>query len=349
MPLTPDIRRRLLEAGVLAPSGDNLQPWIAQWHDGTLHLSVDPARDRSLYNFRFRASLIALGAMIENIAIEASEYGLATIVSYSDKGQAQLTTATLEFAESDRPPDPLRPFLARRCTNRKGYDVRPLPTAMLQGLRDAISGWPGAELRFVTDRRQMRIVARAASLNDRLLFELRPLHDIFFECLRWTAAEAERTRDGLFIKTLELGPMAPGFKAMRAWRLVRVARLIGSSRLAPLHSYLTFLHSPAFGFLQMPSTSPGAFVEGGRALQRVWLAATSLGLSVQPMVGMLYLLCYLRPDAGVDLDPSHRRLLERAARLFAPVLPLHDQNAAIMLFRLGFGPAPSATSLRREI
>jgi hypothetical protein len=78
--LSPDVRNAIVEAGTLAPSGDNLQPWIVKWRQDALRVSVDPARDRSLYNYRRRASLIAVGAMVENMVIAAGEHGLAALL-----------------------------------------------------------------------------------------------------------------------------------------------------------------------------------------------------------------------------------------------------------------------------
>jgi hypothetical protein len=197
---------------------------------------------------------------------------------------------------------------------------------------------------------ERRLLARAASLNDRLLFELRPLHDRFFESIRWTTAEAMATRDGLYVKTLELGPMSTVFKWFQSWKVVNLLNHVGASIVAPDHSFRTFMRSPAFGFLQMRDTSLESYVRGGQLIQRIWLTATSLGLSFQPMAGMLYLLAYLdrsqQPSAMTD---AHRAILTRADRLFRQVLPLDDSRAPIMLFRVGYGPAPSATSLRRSI
>ena len=83
-------------------------------------------------------------------------------------------------------------------------------------------------------------------------------------------------------------------------------------------------------------------------MQRIWLTATSLGLSVQPMAGTLYLLQYLGPDAKNFLGPSQRALLEKARSLFSQALPLDERQSPILLFRLGYGAPPSATSLRRH-
>jgi len=195
----------------------------------------------------------------------------------------------------------------------------------------------------------MKLLAKAAATNDRILFEWRTLHDIFFDSVRWTSAEAEATRDGLFVKTLELGPMGPSFRLMRHWPAAAVAKAIGSSRLAPFHSYQTFLKSAAFGFLQMTGVAPSDFVEGGRRLQRVWLTATSLGLGFQPMAGMLYLLARLQDSERGALSSSHVALLRKAVAQFRTLLHLSADKAPILLFRIGRGAAPSAGSLRRPL
>ena len=59
----------LLEAGVLAPSGDNLQPWKFTFDRASrsILLDVDPKRDTSPMNAGQRMSRISLGAVLENV------------------------------------------------------------------------------------------------------------------------------------------------------------------------------------------------------------------------------------------------------------------------------------------
>jgi len=63
-PPSPATMQQIVACAFSAPSGDNLQPWLVTWRDGVLSLAVDRNRDCSLYNFNYRASLIALGAML---------------------------------------------------------------------------------------------------------------------------------------------------------------------------------------------------------------------------------------------------------------------------------------------
>jgi hypothetical protein len=347
MVLGEDVAARIVACGALAPSGDNLQPWIVDRAGDTIRVSVDQSRDRSLYNFRSRASLIAIGAMAENMVIAGREFGVRADVAISSP-PGQLPSVTLSFSEPCEKGDPLYKAIALRCTNRKPYDRRPLEAGVLASLSGAVAADGRSDLRFIQDPVQMKTVARAAALNDRLLFEWRELHDTFFESVRWTEAEAEATKDGLFVKTLELGPMAAGFKMMRSWRMTSLANYLGSSRTAPFHSYQTFLRSGGFGFLRMAGDSEADLVEGGRRLQRIWLTATSLGLGFQPMAGMLYLLSYLRAEQS-RATGSQAALLLRAEGLFRRVLTFDDGFQPIMLFRIGRAAGPTATSLRRDV
>ena len=349
MTLAREALNRILEAGSLAPSGDNLQPWRVETAGDLVRVSIDPERDRSLYNYRFRPSLIALGACIENMSIAATAVGAAARVELQVDANPDLRSARIGFEPSNGGPDPLVEWIPRRGTNRRPYRRTPVQQDALAALRAVAAAAHGAELRFIQDRAAMRRLAAAASLNDRLLFEVRRLHDGVFQTIRWTPEEAERTRDGLFIRTLELGPAQLSFRMARSWTFVRAMRPFGMSRMAPLHSRQTFVRSGAFGFLQMTSLSPEAFVVGGRILERLWLATASLGLCFQPMAGMLYLLWYLRSPEAAVFTGSQRSLLERAEAVFTPLLGLDDGRAAILLFRIGYGPPPSATSLRRPL
>jgi hypothetical protein len=347
MSVSATVLQQIVDCGALAPSGDNLQPWIVTRTATGLRIEVDRSRDRSLYNAHYRGSLVALGAMVENMAIAATQFGLAAAVLVRSSDGAELPGITLAFHPAGVPPDPLFPATVHRCTNRKPFRTDQLPRNTLASLAGAIPDDGAGALHLVEDRRQMRLIARAASLNDRLLYEIRRLHDDLYATVRWTPSEAETARDGLDLRTLELGLMGPGFRLMRSWTAVRLLNLLGSSRFAPIHSYRTFLQSAAFGFLTMAEPSAKAYVEGGRRLQRIWLTATALGLSFQPMAGLLYLLGYR--DAPGQLALRHLNLLRRAEELLKEVLPLGSGGAPIMLFRVGHAPAPSATSRRRSV
>jgi len=67
--------KKILEAAVHAPSGENCQPWRFEIRDGEIRIFNLPERDQSLYNYGQMASYVAHGALIENILIASSAFG----------------------------------------------------------------------------------------------------------------------------------------------------------------------------------------------------------------------------------------------------------------------------------
>src|SRR6187401_330285 len=161
MSLSPEAARQIIESGTAAPSGDNLQPWLVTRRGDTLQVRIDRARDVSIYNFRYRPSHIALGAMVENMAIAAREHGLRAHVTLSEDDASTLT-AHVTFTQDGDGPDPLFSSIARRCTNRKPYERRAISAEHLRALR-AVAPADEATLQFVDNLSELRTLARAAS------------------------------------------------------------------------------------------------------------------------------------------------------------------------------------------
>ncbi len=350
MPVPEDTLLRIIEYGTLAPSGDNCQPWIFRWDGERLHLVNDEKRDTSLYNVRNTASFIAHGALIENMNIAAAETGYELKAELFPRGDEDPLVAVITFSQAPVKPDRLFPFIDKRCTNRSMYRSDELGHTARKRLMEVPAKAGCGELFLVEDRQGKDILARAASLNDRLLFENRELHDFLFHQIRWSRGEAERTGDGMDIRTLGLyPPERVAFRTLKPWPMVRFMNRLGLSRLLPLRSYLFYRRSAAIGMLQMPGTSPEDFVTGGRVLQRIWLTATSLGLSFQPITGITFLIQRLWLEDGRGLSNGDRKLVEKAAAELNRVIPIDRGRAMIMLFRLGRSGPPKGRSLRRKV
>ncbi len=347
MSMDRELLMGVIEAGIKAPSGDNCQPWRFRLLQDGIQVINDGPRDTSLYNANNIASYIAHGALIENMRISAATIGRDTVIRLFPSGGVDGVVACLEFKKSDVKADRLLPQIERRCTNRRAYKKTPLPGNAAEALRGCAGSIGGGEVFLVEGRTEMETAAKAASLNDRLLFENRRLHDFLFEHIRWSKKEAEECGDGLDIRTLGLNALQRmAFRAMRQWQAVRIANLCGFSRIAQSGSYRLCAGSSALGMILMDGTSDNAFVQGGRLLQRVWLTAASLGLAFQPMTGVTFLIQRLRMAGGEGLNEGHRELLRKAEKDLLTVFPMEKGRAVIMLFRVGYAPEP-VRSLRR--
>ncbi len=349
MQIDEETLNSIIEYGVKAPSGDNCQPWRFRRYKDGLHVINDESRDTSLYNVKNIASFVAHGALIENMRISAGAQGYdMRIKLFPGKGKDNIV-ATLEFKRSGIRTDKLLPFINRRCTNRQAYKKMPLPGSAVKLLKESVKDIGEGTVFLVEGKKEKEIAAKAVSLNDRLLFENRRLHDFLFDHIRWNEKEAKESGDGLDLRTLGLNAFQRRvFRAMRSWRAVKIANLFGFSRLAQSETYKLCRDSSALGMILMDGLSPEAFMTGGRLLERVWLTAASLGLSFQPMTGITFLIQRLHMAGGEGLSEAHKNLLRDAGKDLKKVFPMEKDKATIMLFRIGHAPEP-VMSLRRRV
>src|SRR3989344_6623100 len=86
-----DAIQKILGASINAPSGSNSQPWRFEIENNIINLFILPEKDHPILNYRNRGTLIAGGAMIENIMIASAEFGYtADIEMFPDKNNQNL-------------------------------------------------------------------------------------------------------------------------------------------------------------------------------------------------------------------------------------------------------------------
>jgi hypothetical protein len=91
------------------------------------------------------------------------------------------------------------------------------------------------------------------------------------------------------------------------------------------------------------------YLAAGRAMQRFWLTAASLGLYIQPeMTPVIFTRYHRRQLTFTHLDTAAKAAGKLNARL-ADLLPDQDLTALYFMGRIGSGPAPRARSTRKPI
>src|SRR5205823_14499387 len=75
-------RRKLVEAAIRAPSGDNCQPWHLRFQGNRVEIDLVPHRAESFFDFRHRGSFLSVGALVENIRVQAACLDFDLAVSY---------------------------------------------------------------------------------------------------------------------------------------------------------------------------------------------------------------------------------------------------------------------------
>jgi nitroreductase len=346
----------LVGAGIQAPSAANHQPWEWVIAGGSLFLFHDARRSASL-DFLPDASYVALGAAAENVVLAAHERGLEVDLCPLPVPGDQRLAAAFRFFASPRAGrsephnwDELAAAIPLRHTNRCRWERQPLEPATVVCLRATAESVAGARLRLLTDDDELASIGQILGAADRVRLFHRPSHRDLMDELRWTPEEAETTRDGIDLATLELSPLdAAGLRICRDWAVVEQVRQWRGGRVLEQSAIRAVRGASAVALLTMPCSDLAAYFTGGRAMQRFWLAATRSRLAVQPLSALPYLFArFVRNGPGdfpAELAEELKALRERYRALF----PINDQTAEIFLFRLGVAVQPSARSLRRPI
>jgi nitroreductase len=223
---------------------------------------------------------------------------------------------------------------------------------MLAKLTAQCDGFPGVGLDLMTDRKRLRQIARLVWQADRIRLENRQLHGHFMRMVRFSINEALRLRDGLPLGNLEAGKGGELFlRATRPWAAMNACNHLGASRLIARISYNGITQASAVGLVKCRDFTPESFIQGGRALQRIWLAATREGLDFQPMTAIT--LFWLRWQLGRQdaFAERQRRLLESMWPAYERLF-IGDADAGqghVMLFRIGYGRPVACRTLRRPI
>ncbi len=347
--LSSEFFEKISRAGAQAPSGDNLQPWSFSSDGDTLLVKHDPQRDLSLFNVQHLASFIALGAVLENISIAATNESYQAEFELFPDGQSVDLIARVTFSRGIER-DSLADFLFDRCTNRKPYSSQPLRPEIFRNLDAEAARFPTAALYWVKEKNALGRLGNIVSQADRFLFENPQIHNHFFSTLRWSQAEVESTRDGLPIRSLELGRVGSlAFRCLKPWSVVNFLNSFGFSRATANHSLALMRRCSAGGLLTVPDASLHAFLQAGRVFQRIWLQATKENLATQPMTAVIFLQLRSRLAEYNGLTQEQIRTVNELRRDLETFFALPADRVPAMVFRIGYAPGPTARTIRRGV
>ena len=208
----------------------------------------------------------------------------------------------------------------------------------------------GCTAHFITDRVAMDAMAVTIAAAERIRV-LNPIghRELFHKEMRWSTAEAARTRDGLDLPTMELKiteevgfRVAADRKAMdllQRWEAGQAFMKLTKENIAT---------SSALMLISCTARDAKGLLNAGRAVQRAWLAATANDLAVHPCSAPILLAHHVRHGHGGGFSASERA--EVMLRYEATVEAFNlGQREPFFMVRLSFAGAPTARSLRRPI
>ena len=257
--------RFLLRYAILAPSTRNTQPWRFAVEADSVRLFADTERGQPVSDPNERELYISLGCALENLLVVAEHFGFRHEVTYfPEPGNAELA-ASVAFAPGGTP-SPARAgitvdTIVQRHNDNGVYRSVALPEEVLRRL-EACRTEPELRLDLTDDRLFRRWVEQFTLEADRLEFADPTFRE---ELGYWIGQEVfgmpkVLSRVGsLAVSRLDLG--AP--VAKQDQKIVESAALLG--------------------LLSATSDTHLAHVRTGQLFERLWLAATAMGVSVHPM------------------------------------------------------------------
>lgn len=343
----------ILKIAVNAPSGHNSQPWKFIFKDGSLFIYNLPDKDKTLFNWQQRGSLVAHGALIENIRILASEKGLDAKISIFPSEKESDLIAKIDFLEkeTDYYKD-LQKFVSKRTTNRRPFNLVSIKKEDEEKLEKFIKSIETEKYKIylTQDREVINKVVGSFSMGDRLLFENFHIHKGLFDHVNWNLKEELERREGLYVMTKELTlPERMVFKHLLSkWNTIKKLEKINFSTKAAEKRVKLYKQCSAIGVISSTDDSSKSFVEAGMILERFWIFVNSLGLSFQPMsVGLLYLGQKCEVEKVEELTDNQINFINESYKKILNTLELKNRTP-IFSFRIGYSKQPTASSVKKE-
>jgi nitroreductase len=341
---------KILESGGQAPSGSNSQPWKFVITGNKVEILAFPEKDHPILNYRCRGTWVAHGALIENLLIAASALGYKTDLELFSLSPTSRVTAEITFTEDVIQKDGMFDAIIKRATNRKPYANTPLTKEQKDGLYTEAKKVGSGEFLIVEDPEKIKVLAKASSMNEVILLEEPAMHKLFFEEIVWTEKEEKEKRTGLYLKTMELeAPQEKVLKLFKNWRIMRFMNHFGVAKGIAKTNEKSYANSPAVAAIIINDTDD-EFLSAGRIMERVWLKATSMGLSCHLMTGILFFWQRIKNENDNAFSEKHRALIAKAYEEIAKTLGLKGSDKTIsLLIRIGHGGEPSGFSSRISI
>jgi sulfur-carrier protein adenylyltransferase/sulfurtransferase len=350
-PVTGSAIERILDLARWAPSGDNAQPWGFRIVGEDQVIVTITRRSDDIYDYKGgEPTLLATGMLLETMRIAASGFGRVAAWRFLGGDRNVYQIAVSFPRRHDVLPDPLLAYIPIRSVDRRSYRRRPLTARQKDELEQAL----GKDLR-IDWQESVGQCWRAARLNAAatdIRLRLRAAYEVHRRIIDWRSTFS---RDGVPAAAIGLDRLTLWLMrlVMASWARVKLMNALPGGTLIPQLELdlLPGVMCAAHFVIQHRTTPPpddhiGSSIRAGESLQRFWLTATALGLSLQPGFAPLVFGFY----ALRDFLPSGSTRIHRKARdLATSLIERSACDPATVLFRGRVGWPRKALARARSI
>lgn len=352
MTAIPQHLQRILDLARWAPSGDNTQPWRFQIL-GAEHILVHglDTRDHIVYDLDGHASQLAVGALLETMAIAASTLGrTVSITRRPGTAESHLLFDVHFQAQTSIAPSPLAPYIEQRTVQRRPMSTRALTAGQKQALAGALPA--GYSVLWYEGLAQRWQLARFMFDNAKIRLTIPEAYAVHKSIIEWGA---QFSPDKIPEQAVGVDPLTARLMhwVMGSWERVSFFNTYLLGHLPP-RLQLDLLPGLCCGahfalLAPEPLASVDDHLAAGRAMQRFWLTATQLGWLIQPeMTPVIFTRYHRRGLPFTRLQTA----LAQTARLNTRLENMVGAAQVDRLFfmgRTGAEPTPRARSTRKEL
>jgi hypothetical protein len=334
-----------------APSGGNSQPWKWLVNDATLFLFHDRKLSDSYLDYRYDASQLSFGAAVENLMLAAHEKGWKVEYQLHPSTESELVAHFnfTESAENDSQDKKLAEAIDQRTTNRKILMSEEIGDDFYKGLKEVVESMPGADLHIYKDYDHKVAVGEMMGSMDRVRVLLKETHADMIKEIRWNKEEAESSKDGIDVATLEMPEsVLAGLIMAKDPRVIDLlTKWDKGHALEGLMQYYT-MFSDSIGMITQKDQGEGTYFEGGRAMERVWLKANADGVAFQPIAACIFLFNRFEAEGEEPFGVFGPAVAEAHAE-YIKLFKAKEDEKRVFIFRLFKGEEPSVRALRRDL
>ena len=349
----PEHIYRILDLARWAPSGDNTQPWRFEILDNE-HILVHgfDTRDHIVYDLDGHASQLAVGALLETLLIAASGVGRQARISRRPDTPETHLLFDVQFEKvAHASPDSLLPYIETRVVQRRPMSIKPLTGPQKQALADALP--PSYRVVWFEGFAKRWHLARFMFDNAKIRLTIPEGFAVHSTIIEWGAQFSED----------RIPDQAVGVDPLTA-RLMRWVMGSDWARVEFFNKYLLGDLPPRIQLDLLPGVACAAhfalltptalqtvddYLAAGRAMQRFWLTAASLGLFIQPEMTPVIFTRYHRQQRIFTQMGRTAGLARNLNAQLADFLPGENLGALFFIGRLGTGPGPQARSTRKPV
>ncbi len=342
----------IVEQACWAPSGGNVQPWKWIYREGVLSLFHDKHYSFSFLDFKNRGSLIGLGAALENVVQRAAHHGFKAEISILAQDFNDQLIAQVQFVSEGKEENDeffkLGSSLNLRLTNRlKAEEAKVIDPKIKEQVSQHLAG-SGFSVKWLEGEKLKKMAKIVGAVERQRILD--PWgHEDFIAEARWTKEEAESSRNGVDLRTLDLQESdLVGFKLIKDSQAIGHLRRWDRGQALIKMSTDSLKNSSALALLYCDGHTAQSVIEGGRLVERLWVYLNKKGLAYQPVSPATFMFARLRME-DKSSSPYLLKELKKLRKEYLDLLELPESVNDLFLARLFYAEEPEVKSLRKPL